>query len=457
MYGNEPENDGPTLGEPCLAKARQPRSGGYRFEVPRTALLIAAFDSQLKWCAGIRDELEKRGTVCRVVVPDSRSALSPQQITDAGFDQVDRLMWSDLIALALLSDIVVCSLAGPMTQRLSIDVALAQSPDTVGPVIVSGWVGIIIEKVTAGYLDRSGTDIIAVNSALDLAYFVSTAETLGIPSDNLVLTGLPFLSSSPQPEHGGEITRVLFADQPTVPSTPVERLHVYRRLIAYAHDHPDREVILKPRHRPGEDTFHRMAHHPADLLRGEDLPPNFAIDYTPIAEQLPSIDLLLTMSSTACLEALDHGCRVALVLDLGVHERYGNHVFLDSGLLRTFEEISKDEIGSPERSWMDGYFGGRTRPANQTIADRIDALLDSGARPSRAVWDSAYFRGSTEVFMAREAAGPSWISPPWARRIRRHGRVLGTVAQAGHYFLPPLVVRPLRKLTRAIQNVDSGR
>lgn len=414
----------------------------------RTALLIAAFDSQLKWCAGIRDELVRRGTECRVVVPDSRSALSAQQIRDAGFDDVDHLAWDDLVHEALSNDVVVCSLAGPMTQRLSIDLAMARHPGVTGPVVVSGWVGIIIEKVTAGYLDRAGTDIIAVNSAHDLAYFHDTARTLGLPSDNLVLTGLPFLSSSPQPERGGEIRRVLFADQPTVPSTPVERLHVYRRLIAYALDHPDRDVILKPRHRPGEDTFHRMAHHPADLLKGEELPPNFRLDYTPIGEQLATTDLLLTMSSTACLEALDRGCRVALVLDLGVHERYGNHVFLDSGLLRTFEEISKDEIGTPSAEWMSGYFGGRKQPANQTIADRIDILMASGERPSHAVWDSSYFRGATDVFQAREAAIPAFISAPWARRIRRHGRVLGTVAQAGHYFLPPAILRPIRRILR---------
>ena len=82
-----------------------------------------------------------------------------------------------------------------------------------------------------------------------------------------------------------------------------------------------------------------MRHHPERLLAGDDLPPNVRFDYTPIAEALPTTDLLLTMSSTACLEALDHGCRVGLILDLGVHERYGNHVFLDSGLLRTFSQL----------------------------------------------------------------------------------------------------------------------
>ncbi len=349
---------------------------------PRSALLIAAFDSQLKWCAGIRDELEARGFSCRVAVPRTRSALSVRQISDAGFEDVHLQSWPELVEDSLRSDVVVCALAGPMTQRLSdrpvrVDRALAPR----APCSSSGWVGIIIEKITAGYLDRAGTDVVAVNSAHDLAYFRDTASTLGIPHDNLVLSGLPFLSSDPEPERGGEIQRVLFADQPTVPASPIERLHVYRCLVDYALEHPDREVLLKPRHRPGEDTFHRMAHHPADLLKRDALPANFRIDYTPIREQLPTVDLLLTMSSTACLEAIDHGCRVALVMDLGVHERYGNHVFLDSGLLRTFGEIKKDEIGTPDPAWVEGYFGDRTQPAKHTIVDRVEALLESRGPP----------------------------------------------------------------------------
>ena len=415
---------------------------------PRSALLIAAFDSQLKWCAGIRDELEARGFICHVAVPRTRSALSARQIKDAGFEDVQQRSWPEIVEDSLRSDVVVCALAGPLIQRLTIDLAESTGPGAPGPVVVSGWVGIIIEKITAGYLDRAGADVVAVNSAHDLAYFRDTASTLGIPYDNLVLSGLPFLSSDPEPERGGEIRRVLFADQPTVPANPVERLHVYRRLVDYALEHPDREVLLKPRHRPGEDTFHRMTHHPADLLKRDELPSNFRIDYTPIREQLPNVDLLLTMSSTACLEAIDHGCRVALVMDLGVHERYGNHVFLDSGLLRTFGEIKKDEIGTPAAAWVEGYFGERTQPAKRTIVDRVEALLESGDRPSHQVWGTPYFRSAVEMLRTKDAVAKSWISAPWARRMRRHGRVLGTVAQCAHLLLPPVVLRPVRRLLR---------
>lgn len=236
----------------------------------KPVLFVAAFDSQLKWCAQIHAEFTVRGYPSRVVVPDIRSSLSEQQIADAGFSGVERISWAELLEAALASDIVVCGLSGPATKSLTID--LSQLPPLPGrqhPVVVTGWVGIIIEKITAGYLDRCGADVVAVNSIADLAHFRSVAGKLGLPSANLTLTGLPFLSGEHARQHRlGPIRRVLFADQPTVPAARGERDYLYRQLIAYARCHPDREVLLKPRHRLDEDTFHRMRHHPEELLLG---------------------------------------------------------------------------------------------------------------------------------------------------------------------------------------------
>jgi hypothetical protein len=422
---------------------------------PRTALLVAAFDSQLKWCAGIRDELEARGFASRVVVPDTRSALSAQQVLDAGFERVDRVPWDDLVAACLASDVVVSALAGPSTHRLTLAVAdaLAGSPRP-GPVLVSGWVGIIIEKITAGYLDRSGTDVVAVNSTSDLAHFRRTGETLGIPTDNLVLSGLPFLSSAPRPQRTGTVTTVLYADQPTVPAPATERAYVYRRLVEHARQHPERQVLIKPRHRPGEDTFHRMSHPPEDLLPAGDLPANLRVVHTPVPELLEHVDLLVTMSSTACLEAIDRGTQVALVLDLGVHERHGNHVFLDSGLLRTFDQIDADDLGRPSASFLHSWFGDRDVPAPAAIADRVEQLLASGRRPSRDVWGSPYFRSAARTTAAlsdasgsgQRPAAPAWMTRAWARRIETHGNLRGTLAYGATLLLPPAVVVPARRL-----------
>ncbi|MFP5282164.1 MAG: DUF6716 putative glycosyltransferase [Actinomycetes bacterium] len=422
----------------------------------RQVLMVAAFDSQLKWCSRIAAEFARRGFGTRVVAPGGRSALSPAQIRDVGLSEVERVSWPQLVDAALASDVVVCGLAGPLTRDLSFTLSdrlrYRRAPQ---PVVISGWVGVIIEKLVAGYLDRCGSDIVAVNGVADLELFTDAAERLAVPADNLLLTGLPFLSADPRPPRPGPIRRVLFADQPTVPSSARERLYLYRQLLGYARAHPDREVLLKPRHRPGEDTFHRMLHHPEDLLGGEPRPANFRIDYTPIPEALPQVDLLLTVSSTACLEALDAGCRVGLVLDLGVHERYGNHVFLDSGLLRTFRELAGDQIGTSDPGWFRGYFFPRARSSVELLVDRAEDLLATGERPSRAVWDCAYFTSAADAHRALSpevsggrAGGSRYGSAALRRRQRRHGPVRGTLAHLSSVLVPPILHPPLRSAAR---------
>jgi hypothetical protein len=404
--------------------------------MPR-ALFLAAFDSQLKWCARIRDELERRGFLCQVVVPDLRNALSPAQVADAGFTEVEDVSWSELLDRAVAADVVVSGLAGPATKALLFDLAQrlegGQGP---GPVLVSGWVGVIIEKITAGYLDRCGSDVVAVNSVEDLQHFRRTATALALPPDNLLLTGLPLLGGRPAPPRTA-VRRMLFADQPTVPSSAAERRFLYDGALGYARAHPDREVLLKPRHRPDEDTFHRMRHHPEVLLADAALPPNFRIDYTPVAELLPEVDLVVTVSSTACLEALDRGCQVALLLDLGVHERYGNHVFLDSGLLRTWAEITEDRLGAPRADWLAGYFFPREQTSTEVLADRLEELLTSGRRPGRQVWGSDYFRSAAAYHRSRPAPTARPTPGPAARRPLRP-----------RDFLPPVVYRPLARALR---------
>lgn len=437
----------------------------------RSAMFVAAYDSQLKWCGRIRQELATRGFETSVVVPDVRSALSPAQIRDAGFEGVETVSWGEVVQRGARSDVVVCSLSGPLAKAFCIAVAdQAAAPDRLEatskhvPVVVTGWVGVIIEKVVAGYLDRCGSDVVAVNAAAELAAFRAAAGRLALPVDNLLLAGLPFLSSTPQPARGGPVRRVLFADQPTVPSSEKERLYVYRQLVRYAERHPDREVLLKPRHRRGEDTFHRMRHHPEDLLADEQLPPNFRVDYTPISEVIGEVDLLLTLSSTACLEALDAGCRVGLVLDLGVHERYGNHVFLDSGLLRTFADITDDRLGTPDPDWFASYFFAAGGSAAQRVADRVEELLASGHRPSQAIQRSAYY---TSAVAAHRALAPDFGVPPrrthpygpeaLRRRQRRHGPVRGALAHVSSALVPPILSSSLRSVGHRAGLLSSSR
>ena len=405
-----------------------------------TAILVAAFDSQLKWAETIRRALEARGFACRMIVPsDIRHAISDGQLADYSSGAMAYLPWTELVTASLHVDVVVLAMHGPLVRRFCHDLFDAvELTDTAPPVTVSGWVGVIIEKIIAGYLDRYATDIVAVNSRSNMATFKAVARSLDLPADNLVLSGLPLLSGQRgEVRVADPIKTVMFADQPTVPQTRADRLYIYQRLLAYAQAHPDRQVVLKPRHRIDEDTFHRMKFHPEVLLSGVRKPPNFSIDYTPIADRLADLDLMLTVSSTAALESVGAGVRTALIADLDVREQLGNHIFLDSGLLRTFDQLERDDIGVPAKSWFEDYFFDThgVTPA-QLLADRALELAQRTDRGRPPAWHTALFASQHELFTYRnQAADGTPVMDDRAGRVR-------AVAQ---WLLPYGIQRQLRQ------------
>ena len=392
-----------------------------------TAILVAAFDSQLKWAGTIRRALESRGFACQLIVPsDIRHAISDGQLADYDGGGVAYLPWTELVSASLKVDAVVLAVHGPLVRRFCHDLFDAvEVTRALPPVTISGWVGVIIEKIIAGYLERYATDIVGVNSRSELATFEAVARNLHLPTGNLVLSGLPLLSGErPKTAVDTPIKRVLFADQPTVPQTREDRLYIYQRLLAYARTHPDRQVVLKPRHRMGEDTFHRMKFHPEILLRGVRTPPNFSIDYTTISEQLADLDLMLTVSSTAALEAVGAGVRTAFIADLDVREQLGNHIFLESGLLRTFDQLEKDDIGIPTENWVEDYFFNTSgvSPA-QRLADRALELVMGADRGRPPTWNTALFASQHELFTYRKQAARGSRAgdqrTSWARKLAR--------------------------------------
>lgn len=392
----------------------------------RTALLVVSFDSQLKWANSLRVALEEVGFECRFIVPnDLRFSISPEQLADFGASgggsgsvEIEYLPWQELLEESLTVDVVALVIQGSFVARFCHQLHdLVKQTGALAPVTIAGWVGVIIHEITAGFLDRFAVDLVAVNSRSDLRTFGHVSAGLGLPTENLLLSGLPLLSEYRPAPVDGPIRTVLYADQPTMPSSHRDRLFVYEQLIAYAERHPDRTVVLKPRHRLEEGTIHRMKHHPEVVLEGIDLPSNLVIDYTPISERLNDLDLMLVLSSTAGLEAVGAGVRTAFIADLGVREPLGNHIFVDSGLLRTFEQLLEDDIGTPDPAWVDDYFIKHAedaahpddevphlRPA-QKLANRVLELLQPGVqRPSRAATETAYFQSQHRLFEAKQAA-----------------------------------------------------
>ncbi|MCB0913209.1 MAG: hypothetical protein KDB60_16500 [Propionibacteriaceae bacterium] len=415
----------------------------------RQVVLVAAYDSQLKWAMTIAAEFAARGWRYTVVVPtDVRHSLSADQVAAAGAVAVERMRWADLLRRAREVDCVVLAIQGTLAARFTDEWELQrrESPGGHEPVVVTGWVGIIIEKLVAGYLDRAGSDVIAVNSADNLREFIDAGRRLGIAPDNLLLSGLPLLPDRPAPVGSGPIRTVVFADQPTVPGFRWDRAYAYQRLLDYAATHPGRTVLLKPRHRPGEGTFHVMQDHPETLVRRlGTAPPNFAITYERITDLLPRTDLLLTVSSTAGLEAIGQGVRTVFVSDFGIHEKHGNQVLMPSGLLATFDDVTADRIPTADPAWLGDVFVGGGVPPVARIVDRVTELadVDPHERPGRRVAAGAYLSGRVAVRSAR-AGMPAIARDPAASsaipsRGRRLAPALLPLARRGDHVLRGLL------------------
>jgi hypothetical protein len=357
-------------------------------------LLIANFDSGLKYVARLADAFAALGAEPDIRAPTTvvPHKLGADQVAAATTRTVTYAPWDDLVEAATLSDVVVPVFEGPTVERFIREVHAAAGARM--PVVGTGYVGMVLYDVIGGYLSRSLADVVAVNSRTDLAEFSQAARGLGMPRENLLLAGLALLPATTAPLRSGPIRTLLFADQPTVPRRAADRGYLWDRLLGYARRYPDRQVLLRPRHRPGEDTFHRMEHSPVAWAATRTLPGNLVIEHAPIDTLIPRSDLLLTVSSTAALEAVAAGTRVAFVADW-VNDAALNPRLLPSGLLRRFDDIEADRIGTPDPDWLGDVFPAADGPSPaERFAARLLAVAGGDApRVHQAVWDSSFHTG----------------------------------------------------------------
>ncbi|MFG3346701.1 DUF6716 putative glycosyltransferase [Streptomyces sp. NPDC048018] len=313
------------------------------------------------------------------------SDTAPREVTGAEFlrevrDAAARGEGYDVVVLALVGGTVRAMLHG--LAELSLDRR---------PVLVTGYVGVVYEKLADGLLLRHGADVVLANSRHDAERFRAVYEGVGADPDAVVEAALPFLGGAPYAPEPGRDTLV-FAAQPSVPVTRAERVYVLRRLVEHARANPDREVLLKLRSRPGEHTTHLEEFPYQKLVRDLSVPPNFRLVYGHMGEVLDRTDLLVTVSSTAALEALHRRIPTAILTDLGIREALGNHHFLGSGLLTSFDRLDRGGAPVPDEEWLArqgvGADGGYEK-AFDAAAERVAALLAGPALPPIAPYYTA--------------------------------------------------------------------
>ncbi|MFF4307986.1 DUF6716 putative glycosyltransferase [Streptomyces sp. NPDC001601] len=315
-------------------------------------------------------------------------------------------------------DILVLSLVGGGTQAMLHGLRSTWAGREKRPVVVTGYVGVVYEKLADGLLLRHGADLVLANSRQDADRFRAVYDGVGADSSSVTEVALPFLGGAPYEGEHDPYT-VVFAAQPSVPDSRKDRTYLLDRLIEHARRHPEREVLLKLRSKPGEHTTHIEELPYQKLVQGRDVPANFRLVYGHMGDVLDRTDLLVTMSSTAALESLHRRIPTVVLTDLGIREALGNHHFVGSGCLASWDQLDAGHRPVPDAEWVSRQgvaADGSYATAFDAARERIAKLLarPGGLPPLNPYYTPETASGYLPGILARHHLGPDGVPLPGA-------------------------------------------
>lgn len=365
-----------TVPAPVAARAATP---------PIRVVAVADSDSYLKWGAATLDRLGPDHETTLLVV---RSPIAPTP------SQVDAATASTRFAAApppvlgvaalrrtlarLAPDVLLVSATGPVAE-LVCEMA-AHLPQR--PVLVSGLPGMALPATLKALRFRARCDVLVTHSRRERREYAAVAEALGL-SPALALAHLPFLPPVPATEGDGtdratpEVNRVVFAPQAKVPAARSQRERILVALDDLARARPDVEVVVKLRAAPGEQQTHEEQL-PFDALwtdladAGLVTESHVRFATGPLSDQLVPGSALVTVSSTAVLEAVAAGLPALVIEDFGVNERMLNAAFVGSGCLGSLDDLAAGRFGRLADGWaQDNYL----HPEPDDLADVLADLV----------------------------------------------------------------------------------
>lgn len=351
-----------------------------------------------------------------------RATPTPRQLREVGV-RADSLR--EVTAVEFLGamaegayDVVVLSLVGGGVQAMLHGLARVWEHRTQRPVVVTGYVGVVYEKLADGLLLRHGADLVLANSRQDADRFRAVYEGVGADASAVTEVALPFLGGAPYEGQHDPCT-VVFAAQPSVPDSRKDRAYLLNRLVQHARRHPEREVLLKLRSKPGEHTTHIEELPYQKLVQRLDPPANFSLVYGNMGEVLDRTDLLVTVSSTAALESLHRRIPTVVLTDLGIRESLGNHHFAGSGCLASWDQLDAGHRPVPDEEWVsrqgvaaDGSYDSAFDAARKRIAELLGR--PGGLPPLTPYYTPVTAPGYLPGILARHHLGPDGTPLPGA-------------------------------------------
>ncbi|MFE6996473.1 DUF6716 putative glycosyltransferase [Microbacterium sp. NPDC057659] len=363
---------------------------------------IADADSFVKWSAALLDrvpDISQHMLLVRtpLVVSDAqkRSALAGTRFAEDA-RSVTRIAHAEVASWLARdrADVVVLAGRAPFVRLMGREIdRLAERP-----IVVSGLPGMSIPALRGALEYRRHSDLVVVHSRREVAAYSRLGRRIGVTVP-IALATLPYVPDADAAAEGaprsplrgteaellnGPGTDLVFAAQALVPAAHEERRRMAEILRLAAVADPSRRVVVKLRSRPGEVETHEERDPYTDLL--EDAPENLVLSYAPMAEALVTAQGLVTVSSTAAIEALGHGVPVIVLDEFGVRPELLNKVFEGSELTGSAEDVIARRFRHPDALWAAAnYFH---RPDESIWWDEVRdlvALRRRGLLPARTV------------------------------------------------------------------------
>jgi hypothetical protein len=372
--------------------------------VSHHVIAVAESDSYLKWAVSLFAQLPPDTTI-EIVVACSPVRPSPAQriaaLAGTAFADHDPEVLSPGQLLRRVErdrpDAVLLACTGPSAHAYQ--EALSRASHR--PVLLAGIPGIALPARRRAWGYRGAIDLFVVHSHREVEEYDRVRVLLG-KSGKVGLATIPFLAPAKIEEELAEVeqhhqeepatsNRVLFATQGKVPKLRRERVAILMALDRLASNRPDLRVVVKTRGVSGEFHTHHEAHHYADLWHdlvtaGQVHAPN-ALEFVAgsMAEQLRDAVALVTVSSTAVLEAMALDIPVLLIDEFGVSESLINQVFVGSSCLADLNALQRADFRHPENWWLaDNYFHPVEDNTWIAMLDELVKLAQSGSLPPLA-------------------------------------------------------------------------
>ena len=416
---------------------------------------VADTDSYVKWGAATLARLPSRWDRSLVVVETPLLPTESQRRAAVdglrGVEGVPPVLSLSEIAARVRDeqpDVVFLSLRGPMI-RVVLRAVLEASVRR--PVIISGLPGISIPATKKALAFRSQVDLMVLHSRREIREFTELGTRMGL-DQAFGLGTLPFLVHSEHRRSPGSENRdeVVFAVQAKVPRVRADREAIVRWLAECARRNPHLRVVLKLRATGDEKQTHLERHPYSELLADLSEPPgNLVAESGSMSAHLARAIALVTVSSTALIEAVASGVPGLAIDDFGVSRSLINPVFEGSGLLAPSDELIAAGFRHPDPAWLaDNYFHADDENDWMTRLDELVAARAVAPLPLkrqrygraggrlRHSWDRKRALGSLDTSIAGRIAlavgFPARATLMAARRIRRlvgvlSGRSVGRV------------------------------